>query len=348
VHIKNQIKPFYKLLSSLNLDEVEMEGYTKDYLQYIIKQKTYHLEIYAFILEKTIETANLSLENTMLLDFGAGNGLLAFFAKFCGVKKVEVCDIRPEFIHAIKQLSDKLKITIDGFILGNENEVLKHYTTSSEKPNICIGTDVIEHVYRVDFLLKAMKIVNPNIVIAFSTASVYDNMIKRYQLYQIMHKDEYEGYDLKGDYEGGSIYAGKAFLEVRKQLIVQKAPELKQKEINDLAIATRGLNKKDIETCVEQYLINQQMPNPPKNKYNTCNPITACYTEQMLTQFQYKKLYFQNGFKLTSYNGFYNVHHLLLKRILLKIINLLPKLFKTSYLGRFVAPFVVLIGKPTT
>lgn len=346
MQFQSKIIGFYKILSTLKLDEIEMEGYTKDYLKYIISQNTFYLEVYAFILEKIIANNPLKLQNINLLDFGAGNGLLAFFAKYCGVNQVIVCDLRPEFITSIKKLSNSLNIDIDGYILGNEANAVAYFSTSNINPNVCIGTDVIEHVYSVDSLLASMKLINPNIVVAFSTASVYDNFIKRKQLYKLMWEDEYVGYDLKGDTEGGNIFAGQPFLQVRKQIIQQIAPQLPSQQTDALAAATRGLNKNDIEKVVIQFIENNQIPSPPKNKYNTCNPITSCFTEQMLTHKNYKNLYQSHGFNLISYNGIYSTHQKRIKKLLMMALNLLPKVFKTNYLGRVVAPFVVLYGAP--
>lgn len=346
MQFKIKINAFYNILSNLNLDEIQMEPYTKNYLKYIISQHTYYLEVYAFILQKTIAQANLKLNQINLLDFGAGNGLLALFAKFCGANQVVVCDIRQEFIASIEQLSAALKIQIDGYIFGNEANAVAYFSTAPIQPNICIGTDVIEHVYSVNNLIQSMKIINSNITIAFSTASVDDNIIKKKQLYKIMWADEHIGYELKGDNEGGSIYAGQPFLQVRKQIIQQKAPQLRSHQIEALAVATRGLNKADIEKAVDQFIQNKQLPTPPLNKYNTCNPITSCFTEQMITHKSYKKLYQSHGFKLTSYNGFYNIHQKWYKKPAIMLLNLLPKTFKTNYLGRFFAPFVVLLGHP--
>jgi 2-polyprenyl-3-methyl-5-hydroxy-6-metoxy-1,4-benzoquinol methylase len=92
----------------------------------------------------------------VLVDYGAGNGLLGIFAKYCGFKKVYVNDISAIFIEASKQLAKVLDISIDGFIEGDCDKVLE-FTKENDKVDAVVGTDVIEHVYRLYTFSVALR-----------------------------------------------------------------------------------------------------------------------------------------------------------------------------------------------
>ncbi|MEI2747673.1 MAG: hypothetical protein V9E88_02790 [Ferruginibacter sp.] len=82
------------------------------------------------------------------MDYGAGNGLLGIFARYCGFGRVALNDIDLPFLEAARKLSQALHIDMDAFIEGDISQVKDH--PYAKQLNAIAGTDVIEHIYNLD------------------------------------------------------------------------------------------------------------------------------------------------------------------------------------------------------
>jgi len=336
---KKYIPAFAVLLSKMDAGNIPADAYPQQYLKDLLTHKIHYLHLYALVLDKSFGAATKSPSETCLLDFGCGNGLLAIFAKFCGVKEVHASDMSASFLLAAQQLSKALNIELDGWIIGKENTLTKHF--DGKQLDVFVGTDVIEHVYSLDNLFRTIKQLNPDMVTAFTTASVAENPFKSRQLKKLMIQDE-----LVGSNEFHSAYTneftGLPFLTIRKKLIAARYPSLKEEEVKELSIASRGLIANDIYKDVEEYLNSKKIPPPINHPFNTCDPITGSWTERLLTVEEYKQLYNRYQFSLQIHNGFYNEFETGLKSkaslLLNKIIDFLGKQ------GISISPFIILVG----
>ena len=88
---------FEKKLELIVVDEISAELYCKRYLNHLLQHKKYYLAIYADVLNKLMQHLPKKKEDISLIDFGAGNGLLGIFAKYCGFKKIFLNDIDEKF-----------------------------------------------------------------------------------------------------------------------------------------------------------------------------------------------------------------------------------------------------------
>ncbi len=335
-NFQQHIPSFTKLLNNINVADISSNAYAGDYLQKILEHKIHFLHIYADALNKAFDAADCLPAKATLIDFGCGNGLLALFAKYCGVYEVHASDVNADFVMAAQQLSKQLNIALDGWIIGDENSLTKHFV--QQKPDIIIGTDVIEHVYNLDRLFSIIQLLNPNMITVFTTASVAENPFKSKQIKKLQREDEYTGSNIL---HSNHPFAGWPFLQVRKQFIKTAFPELPKDTILLLAKATRGLQQNDIKPAVDNYLQKKILPTLPQND-NTCDPVTGSWTERLLTVTDYKKIYNQYGFQLSIYHGFYNSFEPGFAALIRKLANGFIKLW-----GIKLAPFIVLVGKRT-
>lgn len=333
-NFQQYIPSFAKLLSNINAADICSNAYAADYLHKILEHKIHFLHIYADALNKAFDAADCLPAKATLLDFGCGNGVLALFAKYCGVQEVHASDVNADFVIAAQHLSKQLNIELNGWIIGDENSLTKHF--AKRQPHIIVGTDVIEHVYNLDRLFSIIQLLNRNMITVFTTASVAENPFKSKYIKKLQQEDEYTGSNLL---HSNHPFAGWPFLQVRKQLIQTMFPELQDETILLLANATRGLQQNDIKLAVEHYVQNNILPTLPDND-NTCDPVTGSWTERLLTVTAYKKIYHQYDFQLTVYHGFYNSFEPGFAGIIRKLANGLVKL-----LGIKLAPFIVLVGK---
>ena len=102
ISFKNHISSFADLLNQASLEDPHMSDYSKRYLQYLLRHRIYFLHIYAHVLEKGVEKSGKEVKEMSLLDYGAGNGLLGMFAKYCGFQKVFLCDTAASFMQAAR------------------------------------------------------------------------------------------------------------------------------------------------------------------------------------------------------------------------------------------------------
>jgi len=335
---QQEIKSFSFLLSQNELSFSLSNDYCDRYLQHLIHNRNYYLDIYAHVFEKILAKSNLNKENMTVIDYGAGNGLMGIFAKYCGFGKVVINEIDKDFLLAAQSLAEKLPVKIDQFIEGDIMSLQKEL--ADIKPDAIIATDVIEHIYNLNDFFATLKSINPNIISVFTTGSNPENYFKVKKLRQLQFKDEFEG----GSPDDFTLFGHephKPYLEIRKVIISELLRNEDDNLVNQLATRTRGLQKKDILTAIEIYQKTGNLPNQPLDKFNTCHPETGSWTERILSLKEYRTIYKSNGFVLTVNSGFYNEHKKGLKKIMFQGINLMVTIFGIRF-----APFIILSGKP--
>ncbi len=337
---KENIPAFSKILLNIDASSITADAYAKQYLNVLLKHKTYYLHIYATVLDAAFADIQKSIDEVSLLDFGCGNGLLALFAKFSGVGFVAASDMNVPFLLSAQQLSKQLDLPLDQWIIGNENILPQAF--QNKVLDIVIGTDVIEHIYNLDHFFAIISRLNNNMTTVFTTASVAENPIKSKQLQSLQRKDElFESNALHCNYQND--FAGLSFLMIRKKLIQQKYQQLDNETVESLARATRGLQENDIYIAVDDFIQHKKLPISIQHPTNTCDPITGSWTERLLTQKEYKELYHKFDFQLKISYGYFNEFESGFKCLFAKSLNLLLRLFRMQ--GKILSPFMILVGK---
>jgi 2-polyprenyl-3-methyl-5-hydroxy-6-metoxy-1,4-benzoquinol methylase len=334
--IQQYISAFEKKLEAVVIENISAKEYCKKYLTHLLQHKRYYLEIYASVLELVLKKSPIKKKEIALVDYGAGNGLLGLFAKYCGFNKVYINDINDNFISSSAELATLLNISIDGFVSGDIIAVADFF--KSEKLMAIVGTDVIEHIYSLPDFFSELNKMNPQIVSVFTTASNPFNKRKVKKLKQLQVKDEYEG-GTPNDYVFFGETALEPFIKVREEIIRKKFPGINKEEIIKLSRLTRGLIEGDIIKTVQKYIDNKIMPAGLLHSTNTCDPITGSWTERVLTLEEYKTIYAAAGFEVELYKGFYNEYSGGVKSFLLKLAN---KYINAT--GYSLAPFITLVG----
>ncbi len=335
---QQEIKSFSILLSQNELSLHHSNNYCDRYLQHLIANRNYYLDIYAHVFEKVLTNSNSPKENLTIIDYGAGNGLLGIFAKYCGFGKVIINELDHVFLMSSLNLSEKLNIIIDKFIEGDISIVKKE--TTDLKIDAIIATDVIEHIYNLNDFFTTLQSINPEIISVFTTGSNPENYFKVKKLQRLQLKDEFEG-GKPDDFALFGFQSHKAYLEIRKDIIRGVLKNEADNVINQMASKTRGLQKKDILSAIEVYLKTGMLPNEPIDTFNTCNPETGSWTERIINLDEYKNIYQTFNFNLIVNSGFYNVHKKGLKRLSFQLLNMLVSIF-----GMRFAPFIILTGNP--
>ncbi len=326
------VKPFVELLSTVESGKISSDVQYVQYLQHLLTHKEYYLQIYADMLEKVCEFLPKEKQQAVLIDVGAGNGILGIFAKYCGFKEVYANDTETFFLEGIEKLSAFLQIKIDGYLHGSlEDSDIKSFTS---QPDAFVGSDVIEHIYDLKQFVKTISSLNPHSVCAFTTGSNPENYLKVKALQKLQRRDELQGYT------GEEVDSSKheAFLKMREEIITEEHKDLINIDLHLLAHATRGLNKKDIISAVKAFDNTGELPTPAAG-YNTCNPLTGSWSEKIISIEDYKSIFRREGFALKVYEGFYDSKKTGFMKYINRGRNLLVKL-----LGMRVAPFITIIS----
>lgn len=266
----------------------------------------------------------------VIADLGCGNGLLGIFAKYCGFKKVYCIDTDPMFVEAARALSEQLSIHPITFIAGDVH-ALKN---AEDRIDITAATDVIEHIYDLDNLLKTLNELNTEMISVFTTASNPENYFKVKKLRRLQLRDELEGF------KGNAIdtEAHVPYLAMREKIIADHFKQSDEKMISVLAKACRGLNEADIITACMAFVDSGKIPKPA-DKYNTCDPRTGSWSERVLSLETYRSAFERQGFSLSILNGFFDDKGNGLK----KWVNRLRNMF-IPLLGKKISPFISLTG----
>ncbi|MDB5277685.1 MAG: class SAM-dependent methyltransferase [Ferruginibacter sp.] len=336
-NFKEYITAFEARLDHVIINDISPELYCKKYLAHLLKHKKYYLSIYADVLQKVVRHGVQDKANIVLVDFGAGNGLLGLFGKFCGFKKVFVNDIDEKFVHAARRLAEQLEIKMDGYIPGDINAVKAHF--KNEAPDAVAGTDVIEHIYSLEEFFACIQQMNQLMITVFTTASNPANFLKVNSLKKLQLKDELEGGTPDDDVLFGET-ALQPFIKIREAIIGKYSSGLNCVIVKELAKATRGKNELDIAGAVKEFSVSGKMPLPPTGT-NTCNPISGSWTERILSLEEYTRIYNAFGFSIQFYNGFYNVYDGGIKKYLKKMLNA-----AIAIAGNTIAPYIVIVGYP--
>jgi 2-polyprenyl-3-methyl-5-hydroxy-6-metoxy-1,4-benzoquinol methylase len=334
---KHYIPLFEEKLNAVDVQSLTMAPYCQRYLNHLLQNSKYYLSIYAEVLEKVKQASNIPITNMCLLDYGAGNGLIGLFAKFCGFGKVMINDIDEPFLTASNVLAKQLNIDIHQFILGDLDDVKK--VELPEKIDALVATDLIEHIYDLDAFLATMKCLNPELISVFTTGSNPENYFKVRQLMKLQLRDELVGGNENDDLLYGHE-AHESYLKMRENMIRNIAPELDENIILKLAKQTRGKNKKVIINTVKNYQSKKELPVLIAHPTNTCHPETGSWTERLMPISTYKSIFHQHLFSLHFSAGFYNQYQSGFKGICLKLLNKIQRVF-----GLKLTPFIFLTRK---
>ena len=262
------------------------------------KASSYYLEIYMRCIE------GLSVNDSVIVDYGGGHGLFSLFAKQMGFKQVIYIDINPVSVKKVEELKQKTGYGPDVILCGDAPELKRWCQENNVEPNCLVSIDVIEHVYNLDTFFADLFAINSAMQMVFTTASNPCNALKVRRLRKVMLDDEI------GNRENPNFYT------LRRDYIRTQYPDFDENTLSSWASATRGLVFDDIKAVVDG-----ENPLPSVDGYNTCDPRTGSWTERVLPIADYQRVVEKNGRTLMCENGFYNRYAPWYKSLVAKILN---------------------------
>ncbi len=293
-----------KKIEAVNVQQLSLSAYSREILEgfrtkagEMIKK---YVHIMAWLLYPELPGGPQSF-----VDYGGGHGLLSCLAKEAGFPRVIYNDIFDPCCEDARVLAQHLGCPADEYICGDIHTV--HESLKTNRPGLCAlaSINVIEHIYDMDDFIKvAGSLSSEPMTMVLSTSANPLNPIVRRRHFRQHHKWEFEDGPHEGSYPMDTV---KAFLSVRREIVRHTAPRLSDAEVEDLASATRGLRKDDIEVCVRQYEKTKIISVKPDHPTNTCDPLTGSWQERLLDIEAISRTLGAAGFRVRVLGGYYNV-----------------------------------------
>ncbi len=337
--INEAAKRLYEKLLRLELNDLNISEYNKRYLGNRIKSKKANLQLYTHLLSLSLKNLTYSFKDIVLVDYGGGAGLFSLLAKELGIGTVIYNDIFDTSCDDFRIISNKLKISIDSIVPGDIGELIDFVSKNNIKINSICSFDVIEHIYDVSNHINNLEKLSDgfmNIVYA-SSANIKNKRIMK-SINKIHYTHEYIDREKKTDHKERDLE--KSFFKTRIKIIKNYNSKLDDLIVEKLAKKTRGLIKKDIEKCIDEYIKKGLVSYEPDKILNTCDPYTGNWAENVMSHKWLVETFNKNNLNLLILPGFYLDSNSYFKNLIKYLLNSFIKYFKNY--SMFIAPYYIL------
>ena len=332
-------------LRALDLNELDLSDYTKNYLGFLINDIWETLSRFEQVINTAISQSLKNPSQMTIIDYGGGTGLLSLLAKEMGFKSVIYNDIFKGSCDDVAVLARACDLKIDAMIHGDATDLVGYLNKNAIQADLIVSYDVIEHVYDVKENFKAFceLEINPEVIVYGSGANIrnpfYTHSVKRVQL-SVENEDREQSFGHK------SSDSLKSYVNLRKDIILQNANGLDLADVDFLSKSTRGLIKSDIEKLVHEYMLTGSLSYRISHPTNTCDPITGNWCEHLL-EFEWLCSTAESfGFEPKISKGKYSPDRLTKKNVFRWIFNVANRI--SGPLGFAFSPFYILTLKPST
>jgi 2-polyprenyl-3-methyl-5-hydroxy-6-metoxy-1,4-benzoquinol methylase len=340
--INSAAERLFNKLRNLNLNNLIMSDYNKQYFGSKLANLTTSLQLYSYILAWTLSGINKPLKQFIFVDYGGGSGMLSLLAKELGIGTVIYNDIYDVSCNDAKTTAKALGLEADYYVCGDIDETISFLREHKLNCDAIASYDVLEHVYDIEsFLDKLPGLSEGHLKIIMASGA---NMLNKFYTMRVMKKQrEAEHCDRKTEYGHKERDTSRAYLTIRKEIIREHAASLSETETERLAIATRGMMKPDIIKSVDGYIKTKCLPRPLEHPTNTCDPYTGNWAEHLMDPYRLRNILSQKGFDARIINGYYGCRDNPLYRYAGRFLNLFISTMRKQ--GIFLSPFFILYGQ---
>jgi 2-polyprenyl-3-methyl-5-hydroxy-6-metoxy-1,4-benzoquinol methylase len=344
--IRNKIESaksrLHTKLVRLDPGSLGISEYNQRYLGTKIHYAEATMELYGELIFLALENSSVPMEDCVLVDYGGGSGLITLLALETGIGTVIYNDVYEVSCEDVQKLSKELGLRLEHIVPGDVQDLVAKLREESIAVNAIISNDVLEHIYDVGshFRLLASTADYPLRVVYATGANIKNRMYVREA---VKKQIEVELKNREASWGHKDRDTLRAYLEVRRDLISAYAPALPLAQVEELARATRGLMKQDIENCVDEYRDKGLISYQPKHPTNTCDPNTGNWCEHLMEFDWLENVVEDAGFSVSIFPGTYFMSGSWLKRTAKMLINAALRIFGKRLM--FLAPYFVLIAE---
>ncbi len=327
-----------KRLVTLDVGSVGLSDYNQRYLRSKIADIDTALHIYGNILRLAFERGARPLEESTVVDYGGGSGVLSLLAKEVGVKTIVYIDIYDVSRQDTSALGKKMGLPLDHALSGDVDALVEYAKRNSLQVDALISFDVLEHIYDIPSHFQKLAGLPGDFRAVYASGA---NIKNRWYVKAVtkQHIDA-EFRDREKQWGHKDRDALRAYFDIRKEIIATYAPQFTAQQVEQLSRETRGLMKEDIERCVDDYRAKGKHSYVPDHPTNTCDPLTGNWCEHLMDQDWLKRKVEESGFRVQILPGTYPVTGTAVKKMKKVGVNTLINLIGTSSL--FVSPYIML------
>ena len=278
--IETAIIRLYSKLKRLEIEELPISAYNKNYLKSYLGSYKFLMFQYQQMMVKAIQKLSKPIEKSVFIDYGGGCGMLSYLAKEVGFRNVIYNDLYEVSVNDAKIIAAKMEMAIDEFICGDVQEMVKYLEQVNIEVDLICSFDVLEHIYDLKQWFRSIVKIDHRFSLVFTTAANPENPFITNRLMKLHRKVELKG--ILKDEGWKEIDLSTAYFEERKKIIANYNDELTSSAVEYLAKMTRGLRKEDILMLIDQYTnageINYEIDHPT----NTCDPYTGNWAEHLI------------------------------------------------------------------
>ena len=319
--ITTAINELKECFHSLNMEQLPISEYTKNYLNEYLENYDFLMVQYRQLLVKAMARLSKPIDQSTFIDYGGGCGILSFLARKMGFDRVVYLDIYDVSVGDAQVIANRLDIDIDDYILGDVEALLKHIKLHSLKPDLICSFDVLEHIYDLEYWIENVMKIDHRFNLIFMTAANSKNPLINHKLKKLHRVVEFKGLQRHKGWK--EIDLSLSFYEERKKIIKKKFDELQADEIDKLAKATRGLRKDDILKVVGDYIRKNKIEYQIEHPTNTCDPYTGNWAERLIDIDRLKVFVRAQGLNIRISNSFYGYSKNRIYNLPKYILNLL-------------------------
>jgi 2-polyprenyl-3-methyl-5-hydroxy-6-metoxy-1,4-benzoquinol methylase len=326
--IQEQAAVLLQRLTVLPVGELGMPHHCLEYFKSShYKRLFFSIETSAHLLYRSITLKGKPVNETVIMDYGAGVGTLYMLAKMIGCKTVIYNDHLEDWKTSAQLISDAIGVNIDEYIVGDIGDTLETLNKKNVCCDIITSRNVIEHIYKLDVFFNSVYSYQPGALIYSSTTANYHNPASHIK--HILWHRKWEKY----------------FLPQRQALILEKITTIPDSDLLRLAKATRGLALRDFDIAVEEYRNSGTFPDPSIHHTNTVETGSGVWFEHLLPFESYRKLISSTKYELLFEPGFWDTHNTnKAKNLLGALLN--PLVRASGKAGIRLAPFIYVIAIP--
>ena len=258
-----------------------MSDYGGQYLQDHRGVITHSMGVITQLIGEAMRGRAEKVGELVLLDLGAGIGLMSHFAVMMGFKKVIAADIFEPSVRDAAVLGSALGLNPQAMLVGDFDAVEAQLGAEGRAIDAMVLADVIEHIYDVPrFFDRLEQFGSSRFRAIMSTVSnrmnpaILRTLRRKQRNVELVDREPPPGHK-----PSDSL---KSYRRVRMEIVEEHAGgRLNASQVNRLAGLTRGLMKQDIIAAVDAFLTTGREPRPIEDPTDTCDPLTGNWCEHL-------------------------------------------------------------------
>ena len=281
IQIDNAARSLAEKFAQLDLAGLQISEYNQRYLGNKLRNIRGTLQLYNFLLSLILSGSKKPLKEFTFIEYGGGSGVFSLLAKQMGIGRVIYNDIYDVSGEDVKKLSTSLDLKIDDIVVGDLGDLISHINKNNYHIDAIGSYDVIEHIYDIENYLRNLSHLSKNpFRIVFGSGANIKNPRTRRSLQKEQIRIEHQSREKVWGHKDRDTL--KSYLDARKEIISSYAANISSNTVSQLAVATRGLVKQDIEKCVDEYRSTGAISYKPDHPTNTCDPYTGNWAEHLM------------------------------------------------------------------